>query len=141
MLIFIRLILWDLDKSFNNKIYTQFPLSIYFAWLCVASAANISLYLVSIGCDGFGISASDWAIILIIIVTLVSIFIVGFKRNVYFGLVIIWAFYGIYLKRQAINANEYEMVIRLSLYGIMFISIVSIITIFKNWRYKRRELL
>ncbi len=139
LMIFIRLNLWDLDKSFNNKLYTQFPLSIYFAWLCVANAANISLYLVSIGWDGFGISGSDWAIILIIIVTLISIFIVGFKKNVFFGLVIIWAFYGIFLKRQAINPNEYETVIRFSLYGIMFVSIVSIITLFKNWRHKRRE--
>ncbi|MBU0695949.1 MAG: hypothetical protein KKE39_05420 [Bacteroidetes bacterium] len=139
LLIFIRLNLWDLNKSFNNKLYTQFPLSIYFAWLCVACAANISLYLVAINFDGFGIIASDWAIILIIIVTLVSIFIVGVKKNVSFGLVIIWAFYGIYLKQQDLNPLASEMVIRFSLYGMMFTAIVSIITLVKNWRYKRRE--
>ncbi len=139
LMIFIRLNFWDLNKSFNNKLYTQFPLSIYFAWLCVANVANISLYLVSIGWDGFGISESDWAISLIIIVTLISVYIVGFKRNVFFGLVVFWAFYGIFLKRMTIDPKEFQQVIRFCLYGMMFIFLVLITTVFKNWRYKKRE--
>src|SRR6476659_3969956 len=110
-LIFVNLNLWDVDKSFNNKLFTQFPLSIYFAWLCVANVANISLFLVSIGWSGFGISEINWAITMIIVVLLITIYIIRFKRNIYFGLVILWAIYGIYLKRMQVDEQLYSNVI------------------------------
>lgn len=138
LMIFIRLNLFDIHKSFINKLFTQFPLSIYFAWLCVANVANISLYLVSIGWGGFGISESVWAMILITIVTLISVFVVGFKRNVFFGLVVVWAFYGIYLKRIGIDADEFQMVIRFILYGIILVAIVLITTLINNIRTKQK---
>lgn len=132
--IFVNLNLWDVDKSFKNKLFTQFPLSIYFAWLCVANVANISVFLVSIGWNGMGISESTWAIILISIVTLLAVFIVGVKRNIFFGMVVLWAFYGIILKREGIDANQFEMVIRFCEYGMMFIAITMIMALINNWR-------
>ncbi len=140
LLIFIRLNLFDRDKSLKNKLFTQFPLSIYFAWLCIANAANISLYLVSINWNGFGISESFWAVTLITIITFISVFIVGFKRNIFFGLVIIWALYGIFLKRIGIDADEFQMVIRFCWYGVMLVSIVIITTLINNWRDKKKEI-
>lgn len=134
LMIFIELNLWDVHKSFKNKLFTQFPLSIYFAWLCVANVANISVFLVSVGWSGWGISESTWAIILISIVTLISLFIVGVKRNIFFGMVVLWAFYGIILKREGIDAHQFEMVISFCEYGMMFIAITMIMALINNWR-------
>jgi hypothetical protein len=140
LMIFIRLNLFDIDKSFYNKLFTQFPLSIYFAWLCVANVANISLYLVSIGWDGFGISESVWAQALIIVVLLISIFIVLFKRNIFFGLVAIWSFYGIQLKRTQIDENQFSDVIRLCLIAIGILTVLVISMLVKNINHKKKEL-
>ncbi|MBK0381765.1 hypothetical protein I5M32_02230 [Pedobacter sp. SD-b] len=140
LMIFIKLNLFDIDKSFYNKLFTQFPLSIYFAWLCVANVANISLYLTSIGWSGFGIPESLWAQIMIIVIALVSFFIVVFKRNVFFGLVAVWSVYGIRIKRVQIDDVLYSSVINVCDFALGFIAIIVISMIIKNIIYKKKEI-
>ena len=140
LLIFIRLNLWDLDKSFSNKLFTQFPLSIYFAWLCVANVANISLYLVSIGWNGFGISESDWAIVMIMVVVLITMFVVLFKRNAFFGLVAIWSIFGIRIKRVQIDENLFSVVIKVCDIALGILVVLVIAMIIKNLMYTKKEL-
>ena len=137
LIIAIRLNLFDVNKSFKNKLFTQFPLSIYFAWLCVANVANISLFLVSVGWNGFGISESVWAIILIIITLIIAIFIIFFKRNPFFGLVILWAIYGIYLKRMQIDELLYENVIKLCSFSMGVLGILILGQFYKNAVHKK----
>jgi hypothetical protein len=85
------------DRPVSTKIFTHFPLSIYFAWICIATIANISAYLKSINWFAAGISDSYWVIIMIGTATLISFFIILVRRNVPFGLVVLWALYGIVL--------------------------------------------
>ena len=140
LMIFIKLNLFDIDKSFYNKLFTQFPLTIYFAWLCVANVANISLYLVSIGWHGFGISESVWAQIMIFVILLISTFIILVKRNVFFGLVAIWSVYGIQIKRIQIDENEFSNVINTCDFALAFIVVLVIGIIIKNLMYKKKQL-
>ncbi|OAQ42173.1 hypothetical protein A5893_03390 [Pedobacter psychrophilus] len=139
LMIFIQLDLFDINKSFYNKLFTQFPLSIYFAWLCVANVANISLYLISIGWDGFGISESVWAQIMILIVIAISFFIVKKKFNGYFGLVVIWSLLGIYLKRAEINETEFRGVINICWFGIGIIGAFTGIQFYLNFKFRRKK--
>ncbi|MBC7654062.1 MAG: hypothetical protein H7098_06240 [Oligoflexus sp.] len=139
LIIFIKLNLFDIDKSFYNKLFTQFPLTIYFAWLCVANVANISLYLVSIGWDGFGISESIWAQTMIIVIALITFFIVLYKKNVFFGLVAIWSVYGIRIKRVQINEIQYSSIIKVCDFALGFIVIFVVFMIIKNLMYKKKQ--
>ncbi|MFC5284978.1 hypothetical protein [Pedobacter alpinus] len=138
--IFINLNLFDNNRLFTNKLFTQFPLTIYFAWICVASIANTSLYLISIGWDGFGIAPSLWAIIMIIVTIVLSVFIVKFKRNPFFGLVVIWALYGIVLKRTAVDEIAYSNVILTAWIGIGVLSMLTLFQFYKIATYKKHEL-
>ncbi|MEO5909866.1 MAG: hypothetical protein ABIP95_03215 [Pelobium sp.] len=138
LLIFINLNLWDLNKGFYHKLFTQFPLSIYFAWLCVATVANISVFLVSVGWDGFGISDRNWAITLIIIVLLLAVYIIHFKRNVYFGLVILWAIYGIYLKRMQLDEELYSSVIETCYFCFGALPIFMVSQLLRNANFKKK---
>jgi len=99
------------DRPVSCKIFTQFPLSIYFAWICIATVANISAYLKSVNWSGAGISESYWAIIMIGTSALISLFIILVRRNIPFGFVVLWAFYGIVLKRQQVGQIDFEIVI------------------------------
>jgi len=99
------------DRPVSTKIFTQFPLSIYFAWICIATIANISAYLKSINWSGAGISESYWVIIMIGTAALISLFIILVRRNVPFGFVVLWALYGIVLKRQQVSPIDFEIVI------------------------------
>ena len=140
LMIFIKLNLWDTQQSFKNKLFTQFPLSIYFAWLCVANVANISLYLVSIGVSNlFGLTEVQWATALVCVVTLISLFIIGKKKNISFGLVVMWALYGIQLKRTAIDPVEFASLIKLCWMGIGILAITSILELFKTTKSIKKE--
>lgn len=138
--IYINLNLFDNHKTFNNKLFTQFPLTIYFAWLCVANIANISLYLVSINWDGFGIEPTTWAIIMIIIVVILSVFIVTIKRNPFFGLVVAWALYGIILKRASIDETAFSNVIMAAWIGLGIVAILTIFQWYKIATYHKSQL-
>ncbi|WP_411273452.1 hypothetical protein [Daejeonella sp.] len=108
VLISVRAHIANPDRDLTIKIFTQFPLSIYFAWICVATIANISAFLVSINWDGFGISGSYWTIIMIGVTTMLSLFIILVRRNFFFGLVILWALYGIALKRGQVDEIAFQ---------------------------------
>jgi hypothetical protein len=105
------------DRSIQTKIFTQFPLSIYFAWICIASIANISAWLNSTGWNGMGISESYWVLV---------------RRNIPFGFVVLWALYGIILKRKQVDALLYEDVINAAYSAFVIIVISLLIRIFKK---------
>jgi hypothetical protein len=116
-------------RTVSTKIFTQFPLSIYFAWICIATIANISAYLKSVNWSGAGISESYWVIIMIGTATLISLFIILVRRNVPFGLVVLWALYGIVLKRQQVSPIDFEIVINAAYAAFAVILLALIIRI------------
>lgn len=138
--IFINLQLFDNTKTFNNKLFMQFPLTIYFAWLCVATIANISLYLVSINWNGLGIEPSIWAIIMIIVTVLLSVFIITVKKNPFFGLVVIWALYGIVLKRTAVDEEAFSNVILTAWVGFGVVAVLTVFQWYKIATYQKHQL-
>ena len=68
------------DRPVSTKVFTHFPLSIYFAWICIATIANISAYLKSVNWSAVGISETSWVIIMIGTATLISLFIILVKK-------------------------------------------------------------
>lgn len=61
-------------------VFIWWPFSLYFGWINVALLANVSAYLVSIGWNGGPLSPSLWAIIVLIITTIIFVTMV-WKRN------------------------------------------------------------
>ncbi len=126
------------NKPVLTKIFTHFPLSIYFAWICIATIANISAYLKSINWSGAGISDSYWVIIMIGTATLISFFIILVRRNIPFGLVVLWALYGIVLKRQQVNPIDFQIVIQAAYAAFVFILLALIIRIASAFRNNKQ---
>jgi hypothetical protein len=120
------------DRSAQTIIFTQFPLSIYFGWICIASIANISAWLKSTAWNAMGISESLWVIILIGVATILSSFIILVRRNIPFGFVVLWALYGIILKRKEVDHQLFESVINAAYTAFVIILIVLTIRILKK---------
>lgn len=135
-MIFVKLNLFDRSKTFANRAFTQFPLTIYFAWLCVANVANISVCLVYFHWEGLGVNAGIWASSLVAVLILLSVFIILAKRNWFFGLVAIWSLYGIYLKRTSIDPQQYPLLMRVCLYGMAILALLVIVRIVLNVKHK-----
>jgi hypothetical protein len=125
IMIHIKIYAIEPRPTFSSQLLTHFPLSIYFAWISIATIANISAYLNSVNWSG-GNSDITWVIILIGIAALLSLFMVLVRRNIPFGLVVLWALYGIVLKRQQVNSVEFELVIQAAFaaFVVVFIGIV-----------------
>ena len=101
------------EFNLQEKLLIRLPFSIYFGWITVATIANITTYLVSIGWGGFGISEQIWTILILF----VGVAIAGARmirdRDVAYGLVIIWAYAGIWIKHASESgfAGQYPAVI------------------------------
>ena len=71
------------------------PFSIYLGWVSVATIANATQWLYFLNWNGFGISDAIWAVILLIIGTLLAAVMRLKKNDVAYGLVLVWAFVGV----------------------------------------------
>ena len=102
--IYLRLNIGKSAVSLREKLAVHLPFSVYLGWITIASIANVAVFLVSENWDGFGISQETWATLIIIIALLITLLVIVTRRDVAYGLVIIWALVGIAVK-QSENLN------------------------------------
>jgi hypothetical protein len=75
------------------------PLHVYLGWICVATIANVTALLVTIGWDGFGLDPRIWTV-LVILAGLAVALLLAIRRNMAAApLVVVWAYAGIVIKR------------------------------------------
>lgn len=79
----------------------QVPASLYLSWISVATIANITAFLVSLGVTGgvLGVGPQLWSALLVVIAGLLGTFFLLRYRDYAFGAVLLWAFLGVYLAR------------------------------------------
>ena len=97
----------------KEKIFVSIPFSIYFGWITVASIANITVFLISIGWNGFGIEEFVWTSIILLVGALIGILRMQKDKNIAYGLVIIWAYSWILFKHLSFSGfdGQYPSVI------------------------------
>jgi hypothetical protein len=96
-----------------EKLLIWAPFSIYFGWITVASIANITVFLVSIGWNGFGIADFIWTSIILLIGALIGILRMNKDKNIAYGLVLVWAYSWILFKHLSIESfgGQYNSII------------------------------
>src|SRR5690606_32734208 len=107
--------------------------------ICIATIANISSALVGLGWDGGGVSANYWTIILIAGAALVSTAVIILKKNVFFGPVVIWAFYGIILKHNDGDPALYKDIISAAWGGIACVGLAECIQLYINYTQAQKR--
>lgn len=111
--------------SLTETICLRLPFSIYFGWITVATIANITVLLVSIGWDGWGVSEQLWTIIILLIGATIGIWRSLKDKNIAYLAVFIWAYGGIILKHSSENgfANAYPAIIATLILCVMLYSV------------------
>lgn len=89
------------------------PFSVYFGWITVATIANITVFLVSLGWGGFGLADSFWTVVVLLIGALIGSWRMLKDKFISYGLVLIWAYGAILFKHVSITgfAGQYPSVI------------------------------
>lgn len=89
-----------------KKLFIWAPFSVYFGWITVASIANITVFLVSIGWDRFGIANFVWTSIILLVGALIGILRMHKDKNIAYGMVFIWAYSWILFKH--VSASGFD---------------------------------
>ncbi len=77
----------------------QIPISIYLAWLTVATVANIASALIAADWNGFGISYEVWGVIMLLVGAGLAVFLYrGLGNDVVIPLVYLYAYIGIIVR-------------------------------------------
>jgi hypothetical protein len=127
IIIYIRIDTDRFSSGITEKIMLRIPFSVYLGWISIATIANITAFLVKINWNGFGIDDQVWAVIVISAGILITLAVLFSRNDIFYCLVVIWAFTGILLKRLAdTNAND-QLVFYASIIGIAIIFIGIII--------------
>lgn len=106
-------------------IASKISITIYFGWISVALLANLSVLLYDMKLLGIkAIPHNGWAIIALIIGTAFSSYIILKKKVACFGIVVIWGYLGIILKRMASTVIFYDIVIVASASIILLIYLI-----------------
>lgn len=84
--------------GFREKALLRLPFSVYFGWITVATVANATTLLVSLGWTGSGIGEPVWTAAILIIATLITLAVIGRTRDWAYGATVAWAFAGILIK-------------------------------------------
>ena len=111
LLFFLIKIADVINKEKYNALETvlvRLPFGVYFGWITVATIANITVFLVSINWNGFGIAESIWIVIVLTVGALIGSIRMLKDKNIYYGLVLVWAYGGIWLKHTSASGFDRE---------------------------------
>lgn len=72
---------------------------LYLGWICIATIANATAFLVSVNWQGWGMTDQAWAIVMVIAGAAITILVLNAFRNPFTGLAVIWALAGIIIAR------------------------------------------
>ncbi|BCR36808.1 TspO/MBR family protein [Mariniplasma anaerobium] len=104
----------------NSYNIIKTPFSLYTAWISVALIANITILLVKHEFKGFGIKPEVILIAILFVATIIGGTTILYIKDLVFGFVFLWAFFGILIKHIVEHQKKYTSVIY-SLYGFMFV--------------------
>jgi hypothetical protein len=93
-----------------RRFLSSTPINAYLGWICVATIANVTAFLVKSGWNGFGIDPRAWTVALIAAGLAVGLLLVFLRRAVAAPLVVVWAYAGIVLKRTQTDCESTKIV-------------------------------
>ena len=96
---YLRLDVNRVSVSTAERWSVDIPFSIYLGWITVATVANITSWLYSINWNGFGISAPVWAVIMIVVASIVGLLMTLARKDAAYLFVLVWSFIGIAVKQ------------------------------------------
>ena len=133
--IYLRLSIGRSDASGTEKYLVRVCFSVYLGWITVATIANITSLLVDINWNRFGLSESFWTVTVIIVAIVIAFVMLFNRKDIYYVLVVDWALYGIWVKRNSVDAEPIQIIIVTVLTGIALISLGIVIQLVRRKVY------
>ena len=91
IMLYLRLKSSSSPLSHKQKWLVNFPISVYFGWISVATIVNVALALTWVNWNGFGLSNTTWTIMMIVVAAVVASLITLQRQDKIYCGVFVWA--------------------------------------------------
>jgi hypothetical protein len=115
----------------NEKWLVKFPFSIYLGWISVATIANMSQVLFFFDWGGWGITPAVWAVIMLIVASILGLLMMWRENDAPYVLVLVWAFLGI-----AVSQAETALVVNTAWATSIFLALSVVVIPFLKKRFQ-----
>lgn len=124
----------------SEKFFMKLPFAVYLGWILVATIANATVLLVSLGWDGFGVSADIWTVIVLIVGVIIGILTSFRFQSVAILLVMLWAYAGILYKHLSPAGfdGSYPLVVKGAVASLVLLVIAAVLLVLTGRKTKRR---
>ncbi len=133
--IYLRLNVGRSSASRSERYLVHLPFSIYLGWITVATIANLTALLVHFNWHRFGLSEPFWTVLVMAVGVVLGLATVFFRRDIFYGLVIIWAFLGILIKRLTVDLQPVAVIVAAAIAGIALVAVGSVIQLVRRKVY------
>jgi hypothetical protein len=130
--IYLRLGVGKASVSSGERWFVHLPFSVYLGWITVATIANATILLVSLGWNGEPPGAQFWAVLVIAAALAAGLWALLSRRDFAFTLVGAWALWGIYQKRIADTGSTDSIVETAAIAGMVMLAVGILYRIFKR---------
>jgi benzodiazapine receptor len=107
----------------------RLPFTVYLAWICVATIANMAAMLATYSDLVNAVNPTAVTVIMLLVAAFLGAFVSWRYRAPAFSLVVIWAFYGIYLRW---NATDFSAIAQAALILLVALAGIAVVS---GWRY------
>jgi translocator protein len=122
--IYMRLNIGKSDANLKEKVCVQLPFSVYFAWITVATAADIAAAASYTGLIEWTSADAVWGIFAATVVLAITLVVVVTRMDIAFGLVAIWALVGIAVKQSVVPNLVYTLEISAVIVAAVMVAVV-----------------
>jgi len=137
IVIYLRLDVGRLNASRGEKLAVHLPFSVYLGWITIATIADASSALVSVGWDGLGLPSTAWAQLVTLVALVITLILLVTKRDPAYGLVVVWALLGIAANQWA-NPVTASGVANVTLGSAVIVAAVTLVLLSSAARRTRR---
>ncbi len=95
----------EIATDLPQKWLLQSAFGIYLGWICIATIANITTFLVSIEFNKLGLTDTFWTGAVIGVGSITAAMLVVRYKNIYIGLAVIWALVGIVIRQNQLHQH------------------------------------
>jgi hypothetical protein len=127
--IYLRLGIGARTASWRERLLVHLPFSVYLGWITVATIANVTALLVHVGWNRFGASEELWTVVVLIAAALITLAVLFTRNDLFYALVILWAFLGILIKRRAVDSPPSRAIVATLVVAMAVIGVVLMLRI------------
>jgi len=102
--IYLMLGIGKVKRPIVEKLLVDVPFGIYLGWATVAVVANVSQVLYFNGWRGEPLTEPAWAVIMVLVASVLGLLMIFTRKEVAYPLVLTWAFIGIWVKQSGTPA-------------------------------------